>query len=468
MSTRISDLKMGETRVSSLEQASPVVHVRTLCCFKLQVDFQIAGITRILKEALAATFTELPVLKGQVLPLDDGEQQGKQDLEPGGSDDLYVEDLTSMSLEYDDLRVKEFPLSTFDDEVFWATPAFPTPGDMVAVFTVQANFIKGGLLLGISFWHQVMDGVALATALRVLAQNCLRIQDPSLDGEIVESLPETIFDKSRLNESPPQYKGLIADHTEYVLADDLPTGPPSYLNARVEVEVFHISPESIKALKLAATPVIEHEAHQNEPIWVSTNDAISALIWRSIMVATYKGTEYDDKSRSCCQVAVNGRPKMDPPLPADHLGCVLILATNDLPISSILTVDSLPVMALMVRQSIMKITAYYIRSLIAMMRKVPDFRRLTPRSFEDLLGHDMILTSWATFPLYDYDWGPALGGKCERVRGPKLGMFNGVQVVLPALPDRLGGGHELMIGLEPDVMQKLKADEVWSIFCSST
>jgi len=121
--------------------------------------------------------------------------------------------------------------------------------------------------------------------------------------------------------------------------------------------------------------------------------------------------------------------------------------------------------ALMVRQSIMKVTAPYIDSVVAMMRKVPDFRRFVHRSFVDLLGRDTVMTSWAAFPLYEYDWGPALGGRCERVRAPKLGMFNGLQTVLPALPDRLGGGYEVMVGLEPHVMEKLNINEMWSTFC---
>ncbi len=213
-------------------------------------------------------------------------------------------------------------------------------------------------------------------------------------------------------------KGRLLDHPEYVLALEVPKGLPSFMTVPLKVEVFHISPAFLEALKVAATPVIKTERHTNGPIWVSTNDAITALIWRSIMVATYSKTEYMDEPMSCC---------------------ALTFATNDLPISSILTPESLPVMALMVRQSMMKVTAPYIESVVAMMRKVPDFRRFVPRSFVDLLGRDTVMTSWAAFPLYEYDWGPALGGKCERVRAPKLAMFNGLQTVLPALPDHLGG-----------------------------
>ena len=77
---------------------------------------------------------------------------------------------------------------------------------------------------------------------------------------------------------------------------------------------------------------------------------------------------------------------------------------------------------------------------------VPDYRRSIPRSMSaDLLGRGTITTSWACFPLYECEWGSAFGCKCERVRAPRGGMFNGLQTVLPMLPERLGGGCEVMI-----------------------
>lgn len=467
MRNTADDLGLGEPRVSSLEQSSPPYWNRSLYCFKLESDYKKEEITRILRGALKATFADLPVLTGQLVPVDDEKQPGKKDIVPGGNEELFVKDLTS-SLDYDHLKAKQFPLSTFDDETFWATPCMPAPGEKCPVFAAQANLVKGGWLLGISFWHLIMDGTALATTIRILAQNCLLVQDSSTQGPAGSKLSGDIFNKSRLHESGPGYKGQLSDHPEYFFFPEVPTGPPPFATIPLKVEVFQISPASLKALKAAATPVVKTETSAKEPMWVSTNDAASALIWRSLMVATYQGTDYKDEPLSCCQVAVNGRPKTDPPLPADYFGCALAFGTSYLPISSILVPSSLSTMALMIRQSIMKVTASYVESVIATMHNVPDYRRLIPRSFVDLLGRDTVHTSWSAFPLYEYNWGPALGGTCERVRAPKLGMFNGLQTVLPALPESQGGGFELMIGLEPHVMEKLKADPVWSEYCRST
>lgn len=68
----------------------------------------------------------------------------------------------------------------------------------MTVFSLHANFIQGGLLLGRSMWHLVMDGIALATALRVLSHNCPRIQDGNTQRQVGSMLPSDIFDKSRL------------------------------------------------------------------------------------------------------------------------------------------------------------------------------------------------------------------------------------------------------------------------------
>lgn len=465
MASTAGSLGLGEPKVSALEQTSPPYWNRSLYCFKLPSNYNKEEIEGVLREALKATFSDLPVLTGQLIPVDDEKQPGKKDVIPGGNEELFVKDLTSSSLDYDHLKANRFPLSTFDDETFWATPCMPGPGDKCPVFAAQANFIKGGWLLGISFWHLIMDGSALAIALRVLAQNCLLVQNPSSQGQAGSKLPSDIHNKLRLHQSGPEYNGSLSDHPEYTLLPEVPTGPPPFATIPLKVEVFHIPPASLKALKAAATPIVETETYAKEPMWVSTNDAVSALIWRSLIVATYEGTEYEDKPLSCCQVAVNGRPKMNPPLPDDFFGCALTFGTNYLPISSILVPGSLSTMALMIRQSIMKVTAPYIESVIATMHNVPDYRRFIPTSFVDLLGRDTVQTSWSAFPLYAYDWGQALGGKCERVRAPRLGMFNGLQTILPALPESQGGGYEVMIGLEPHVMEKLKMDPVWSEYC---
>ena len=123
--------------------------------------------------------------------------------------------------------------------------------------------------------------------------------------------------------------------------------------------------------------------------------------------------------------------------------------------------------ALLIRVSTDKIDANYIDSLIAMIDGVsgPAAQLLLPLSFTDVLRSCAILTSWVGFGgMYGFDWGGALGGRCERVRTVEGGMFNGMQVLLPELPVEMGGGVEVVVGLEEDAMERLKGDSLWREF----
>jgi len=60
-------------------------------------------------------------------------------------------------------------------------------------------------------------------------------------------------------------KGRLLDYPEYVLALEVPKGLLSFMTVSLKVEVFHISPASLEALKVAATPVVKTERHTNEP-----------------------------------------------------------------------------------------------------------------------------------------------------------------------------------------------------------
>lgn len=69
-----------------------------------------------------------------------------------------------------------------------------------------------------------------------------------------------------------------------------------------------------------------------------------------------------------------------------------------------------------------------------------------------ILSDDTVASNvynWAAPQLYDYDWCPAMGRMCERVTAAKSGMLNGLQTMLPMLPERLGGGCEKVFGSKP-------------------
>ena len=99
-----------------------------------------------------------------------------------------------------------------------------------------------------------------------------------------------------------------------------------------------------------------------------------------------------------------------------------------------------------------------------MIDSLPDPSLLLPLAFTDVLRTCSMSTLWATFRMYDFNWGDVLGGRCKRVRTAASGMFNGMQVVLPELKQEMGGGMEIVVGLEADAMERLKVDALWMKF----
>ena len=254
----------------------------------------------------------------------------------------------------------------------------------------------------------------------------------------------------------------IEDHPEFLLLPDVPTSLPPAATRTLKTEIFHISPASASTLKDIASPK-NASSPQTEYSWISTHTAISALIWRSVMVATYAHEPPIPDSVSIFASPFNARKRMEPPLAPDLLASAYCFHDSRLPIKTLLE-TGLADIALVVRKSADKIDSEYIDSLITMIDGIQNLSLLMPSVFMDVLKTCSMLTSWAKFPIYDLDWGSAMGGRCERVRTVSSGMFNGMHVILPELPAEVGGGLEIVVGLEDDAMERLKEDRVWTRF----
>lgn len=456
----MEDSPANEHHLSTLEQISPQAYVRFILCFRLRSSTSHDQITQILRQGLELTAAEIALLNSLVVSVTDSSGRETKDLCQKPINLLTVQDLTSGTLNFEEIRSQGFPSKVFDGGLLCPTAVFAVPESPVPVFLVQANLITGGLLLGLSVWHGALDGTAITTILRVWAYHCRAIQDPrvnSLDEPF--TLSASAFDRSRLSKVSGAKGGRIEDHPEFLLLPEIPTALPPGLTRTLKTQIFHFSPDSISALKQVTSPS-NSSSPQTVYSWISTNTAISALVWRSIMAATYAHEHPIADSVSIFSSPLNARKRMDPPLAPDLLASVFGFQDSRLPIKSLLEA-SLADVALVIRKGTDQVDANYLDSLISMIGSVLNPSLLLPLVFTDVLKTCSILTSWAGFSMYDFDWGEALGGKCERVRTVSSGMFNGMQVVLPRLPEEMGGGLEVVIGLEDDAMERLKENKEW-------
>ncbi|KAM0797532.1 transferase family-domain-containing protein [Usnea florida] len=455
----MQDYFSSENHLSTLEQISPQAYTRCILCFRLQSGVPQEDVTRILRESLMTTAGEIPVLNSVAVTVTDSNGRETKDVREAEFDTFTVKDLKNTSLDYDVIRSQGFPSQVFDGEALCRTGVYAVPGSPVPVFLAQANYITGGLLLGLSIWHGALDGTAITEVLRHWAQNCGALQDKE---HKVSTLSGAAFDKSRLSKVSANREVSIKDHPEFLLLPEVPTSPPPAATRTVKTEIFHISPASVSALKDIASPK-NASSPQTEYSWISTHTAISALIWQSVMIATYAHEHPIPDSVSIFSSPLNARKQMEPPLAPDLFASAWCFHDSRLPIKTLLEA-SLADIAVVVREATDKIDSKYIESLITMVDGVQNRSLLLPLVYMDVLKTCSILTSWARFPIYDFDWGNAMGGRCERVRTVSSGMFNGMHVLLPELPDEMGGGLEIVVGLEDDAMDRLKQDRVWTRF----
>ena len=456
------DNSSNEIHLSTLEQISPQGYTRFILCFRLQSGVPQEEVTRILRESLTTTAAKIRVLNSLVVTVTDSNGRETKDLRRAKIDLFTVKDLTSSSLNYDTIRSKGFPSKVFDGETLCRTGVFAVPGTPVPVFLAQANFITGGLFLGPSVWHGALDGTATTEILRQWAQNCRALQDPADKDHKVSTLSAAAFDKSRLSKVSVDKKVPIEDHPEFLLLPEAPTPPPPAATQVLKTEIFHISAESASALKDLASPK-NASSPQTKYSWFSTHTATDALIWQSVMNATYTHVHPVPDKVSIFASPLNARNRMEPPLAPDLFASAWCFQDSRLPIKTLLEA-SLADIALVVRKSSDKIDSKYIDSLITMIDGIQNRSLLIPTVFMDMLKTSSGLTSWARFAIYDFDWGSVMGGRCERVRTVSSGMFNGMQVTHPELPAEMGGGLEIVVGLEDDVMERLKGDGVWTKF----
>ncbi|KAH8665440.1 hypothetical protein BGZ61DRAFT_538790 [Ilyonectria robusta] len=77
-------------------------------------------------------------------------------------------------------------------------------------------------------------------------------------------------------------------------------------------QVFYLSPESLKVLKAEASP--NNASKIPDQSWVSTNDALSTLLWRTVMAVQNPFETLEGDLMSVFNIAIDGQPRTDPPV----------------------------------------------------------------------------------------------------------------------------------------------------------
>lgn len=472
-------------RLTALERIGPKGYLRYVFPFELGDDYDVGEVSRVLEAGYEALVRALPVVGCEAVPDSEAGQAGVLKLRPIPDDDddggggggsggenaalrrIATKDLRAapdaFPLAYAELKARHFPVSAFDGDVLLRRSVWPAPGERLPVSLVQANFVRGGLILTWCILHMFGDGNTFLTWTRLWAEGCRRAQ--GLAAAVPDPFrldPAMFADRERpgVMRASGRNPGRLEDHPEYTLLPFTPRGaPPKMLSPSHRGQVFYFSPAALAALKAEAAPANATQQPTGQD-WISTNDALSALVWRTVMAVQNPVDKLgdDDDPVSVFNIAIDGRRRTDPPVHPRTLGCFLEYVAVTARIREMLTSLSLADLAVRIRKALLRADGQFTDDVVALVDRLEDVDRLVPTAFLDVPGNHCVQTSWANFELYGLDWGDALGGKIQAVRAPSVGVINGLQVMLPVLPD---GGMEVLVGVEESCLEKLLSEPLW-------
>ena len=349
---------------------------------------------------------------------------------------------------------------------------------------MRANFVGGGLLLVISIIHTVCDGRGISDVLNIFAAEVREAQTCKLNGSSDNSNdgPGPIYTLNRNSLlSTHGLSGAIENHPGWTIAPMMALGS----STKSVCINFHISNDSLRALKAAASPREmsstgrftvdssstadnQHDNSTSQPTFISTHDAVAALLWRSIMLARHRAGILSKNDLSHFSQAVDCRSLLNLPKPyfgnavyGVKISLDLLKLTPPTNFIDDTKISGLQVAARMIRDQIQDTTADKFRDLVAFVKRTQMEVRTRLSVLQDLQIDAILLISYFRFEMHDLDFGDALGGKIEAFRLPSQGLMPGMPVILPRLPD---GSCEFLITEREDVMSFLQDDEIFQVF----
>ncbi|KAM0692492.1 hypothetical protein Q7P36_008696 [Cladosporium allicinum] len=426
-----------------------ILPIYTQICFGFPVtDAQSYSlIIETLEAALERLHTQFPWLAGSVVNDEATENstgvskiriQGEKHL-------LIVKDLRCGSSfpTMQTLRRKGFPIHAFDEDFIASRRTLMETDDSSSpeVFLVQATLITGGLLLTFLGHHQAMDGIGQDQIIQLFSKACRNEEFTGEERSVVNlAAGNNIPLLEALSELPPALDHQIVDKQNAPLQSTFHPVPDCTW------VYFSFSEHSLQALK--ATAVQDSPAN-----FISTDDALSAFIWKSVTAARLTHVPATTLSTFARAVDVRGLLSISPL----HPGFVQNMTYNTFTFQE-LTDMPLGLLASHLRSKVDPETstlAHDTRALATYLSRTVDKSCV---SFAATMkgASDVFFSSWAKMKSYEYDFGAGLG-RAEVVRRTRSNnMTEGLMYLMPKSPS---GEIGLVVCLSEEDMAALRRSD---------
>lgn len=437
-------------RLSYLDRILPPTHSKRILCFSLSQGADKERIIDQLHVALHYTVQRVPFLAGSIVPFseEEGDRPWLRNVSPQGAAYLDVKDLTEF-ISFEALANANFDQELFDADQLCSLPQVAyIQKDPVEVCRIQVNFIDGGLLLVLQINHVAVDGWGVTEVAKIFSEKFRDAQDRKIGHPLLTNETPYVSDRTTLISGA----GKLGD-----LANHSALSQSGYAHANLTgkgfaCRTFCIPTRELMQLKKDASPTQPKDDND----WISTGDAIAALLWRSIMVARYRAGELRTP-----EVVQFGQPydcRKLMQLPEPYFGNSIYFLRTEVQFADIADEhNGIRVAARAIRSDVSAVTADKFGDMVGLIERTHKQAHTRLSFWEDLSTSAIMYTSHFAFDMYAMDFGEL--GRIQASRQPPRGSMIGQTIVMPKLRD---GSCEFLLTETPQVFKCLAEDRIWS------
>ncbi|KAF5230358.1 hypothetical protein FANTH_13875 [Fusarium anthophilum] len=366
---------------------------------------------------------------------------------------IIVKDLRDVvgSPTMENLRQARYPMGILDESIFAPCKTFASgkKPKSAPVFLIQANLISGGLILTFVAQHNTMDMTGQAHIISLFSKACRG--EPFTDEELSSGNAVRHNIIPLLDESwtpGPELEPFILNPADF---------PTTNTNTNTEAHppptctwaYVNFTASSLQQLKWKSLESVR------PPNYVSTDDALTAFLWKSVTRA--RSPRLDILSPSTIARAVNVRKQVG--IPPTYPGSIHVSAYTTLTVQQLIE-KPLGYVALKLRSAIDPETSdleFHARAIATFLSRTPDKTRFSATANFDT-SIDMILSSWSNVNVHWLDFNLGLGNP-EAVRRPRFYPVEGLNFLMPKTAD---GDVAVALCLRDEDLERLKKDKQFS------
>ncbi|KAI9879280.1 MAG: hypothetical protein M1830_009010 [Pleopsidium flavum] len=423
--------------------------------FPLSDETSRESVVEALETATAKITSKIPWLADQVVNEGKGPgNSGTFKLAPWPSSAplntlVRVKDCSDVCPLYADIIKAQGPVSMLDGNVLCPLPGFPLSYDEskigpAPVVAVQANFIKGGLLLTFSNQHNIMDATGLFMFIMLLAT--------AMRGEEIPDRAIEQANRDRKTVVPLLSAGeVIRDHSHLRRPLSSETSqPPAAPRSPASWAYFRFLKKNIPKVKALAT---DPEGYDSSVPFISSNDALCAFYWKRLAAARLNNGQ-DPEAVSKFSRAIDARTAMG--VPMEYMGQMVYFAATWLSLKELVNLP-LSAVASRMRKDLNDVNnEFSVRSYATFLAGVPDKSMLAyggPFNRDTDIG-----SSSMSQAIVILNFGVL--GVPELTRRPKLAPVPGC---LYFYPPEDAGDLPVLVCLNEQDLETMKADPEWSV-----